>query len=67
MPTRQRPRGLGAEGVKLWKSIASEYDLRADELRVLEDACRLADVIAQLRQPWRVSNWWRRAVVAGRC
>lgn len=44
------PAGLGAEGKKLWKSIAGggRYVLRPDELRVLEDACRTADLIVEL-------------------
>jgi len=39
---------LGSAGTKLWRSIASAYELRADEVRVLEDACRIADAITRL-------------------
>ncbi len=46
----RRPDGFGAAGVKLWKSISGSYQLRADEVRVLEDACRLADVVRQLEK-----------------
>ena len=42
------PAGLGTGGRKLWREITGAYDLRADELRVLEDACREADLIAIL-------------------
>jgi hypothetical protein len=42
------PYGLGTAGKRLWRSIASGYVLRADEARVLEDACRIADTIARL-------------------
>lgn len=42
------PGGLNEAGRKLWRSVAGKYALRADELRVLEDACRLTDVIADL-------------------
>lgn len=33
-------------GHHLWTSVTAEYTLRPDELRVLEDAARLADEIA---------------------
>lgn len=42
---RYTPRGLGKAGKKLWADIASEWDLRPDEFRILEDAARTADLI----------------------
>ncbi|WP_067891236.1 hypothetical protein [Nocardia vaccinii] len=42
------PRNLSAAGRKLWTKITTDYDLRADELRVLEDACRESDLIDTL-------------------
>lgn len=44
------PRGLGTAGRKLWRDIAGSgaYELRPDELRILEDACREADLIDDL-------------------
>jgi len=44
------PRGLSKSGRKLWREIVSSgrYELRPDELRVLEDACREADLIDDL-------------------
>lgn len=44
------PDGLGVSGQRLWDGIAGEgkYELRADELQVLEDACRESDLIATL-------------------
>lgn len=48
MPNQPAPRSLGAAGRKLWRSIASEYTLRADELSILEDACRETDIIERL-------------------
>lgn len=44
------PRGLDKSGRKLWREIVSsgKYELRPDELRVLEDACREADLIDEL-------------------
>lgn len=45
------PRDLERAGRKLWGDIArgGRYVLRADELRLLEDACREADLIDDLR------------------
>lgn len=42
------PAGLRAAGKKLWEDIASKYELRADELAVLEDAARTSDMIATM-------------------
>ena len=33
------PKGLTRTAGALWRSVTSTYDLRVDELRVLEDAC----------------------------
>ena len=43
------PAGLGRAGKALWKGIAGVYELRADELRVLEDAASEADLVEQLK------------------
>lgn len=43
-----RPRGLGNEGRKLWESVVSTYDLMPHESRLLGQACRVADVVADL-------------------
>lgn len=45
MPTR-----LGAGGRRLWKDVTETYDLRADEFRVLEAACREVDLIDKLEK-----------------
>jgi hypothetical protein len=47
---QKAPEGLGGKGKSLWRGIAgpNKWELRADELRVLEDACREADLIAIL-------------------
>ena len=42
------PRGLAKAGRKLWNGIAGHYELRPDEVRVLEDSCRQADLIDEL-------------------
>lgn len=42
------PKGLEAPGRKLWRGVVSAYDLRPDELFVLESACACADLVAKL-------------------
>lgn len=49
----RKPPGLGTEGARLWREIAAEMaddDLvpTSRERRWLEDACRTADVVADL-------------------
>ena len=41
----QAPTGLSDGGSRLWATVVGAYDLRVDEQRVLEDACREADLI----------------------
>lgn len=51
MPVSKKPRtpaGLSTNGRRLWADVAGEYELRADELRVLEMACRTADNLAAI-------------------
>ncbi|MBF6328744.1 hypothetical protein [Nocardia transvalensis] len=50
MATTPAPKGLDASGRKLWKDVTSAYKLRADELRVLESACRETDLLARLEE-----------------
>jgi hypothetical protein len=49
------PTGLGPKSRKLWRAITGDYDLRVDELRVLEDACREIDLIDRLETELRDS------------
>ena len=42
------PEALGPAGLKIWSAVVAEYDLRPDELRILEDACREATLIDRL-------------------
>lgn len=42
------PDDLAAAGSKMWASIAGKYELRPDEVRILEDACREADLVDDL-------------------
>lgn len=42
------PAHLAAAGRTLWRAVVDTYELRADELLVLEKACRTADDSARL-------------------
>ena len=44
------PAKLSAKARRLWSSVTEKYDLRADELRVLEDACREVDLVERLEK-----------------
>jgi hypothetical protein len=46
------PTGLDRAGKALWKAITAGYEFRPDELAVLEDACRTADIIAAMEKAW---------------
>lgn len=43
------PRGCGAAGRKLWRSVIAEYELEQHEMALLERACRVADTCADLQ------------------
>ncbi|MFC7973898.1 hypothetical protein ACFUT3_01360 [Streptomyces cinereoruber] len=47
-PPPDPPEGLGRQASQLWRDIVDEQDLRTDELRVLEDACREVDLIERM-------------------
>ncbi|WP_327282288.1 hypothetical protein OG723_12290 [Streptomyces sp. NBC_01278] len=47
-PPPDPPEGLGPRAARLWGDILDEQDLRTDELRVLEDACREVDLIERM-------------------
>jgi hypothetical protein len=44
------PPGLGKSGAALWRRIVAGYELRPDELRLLADACREADLIDSMSE-----------------
>jgi hypothetical protein len=50
MAVRKAPSGLGKAGRALWRAVADPavYELRPDELVVLEQCCRSADLIARM-------------------
>lgn len=47
---RSSPKRLGTKARRLWVDITRTYALRADELRVLEDACREVDLIERMEE-----------------
>ncbi|MET7731613.1 hypothetical protein ABZT02_09610 [Streptomyces sp. NPDC005402] len=47
------PVDLGVRGVELWRGVLADHELRVDELRVLEDACREVDLIERLEEGLR--------------
>ncbi len=49
------PKGLGVKARAFWRSVVGTYDLRVDELRILEDACREIDMIERLEAAQRES------------
>lgn len=42
------PKGLAAGGRRCWKQVVSAYNLRPDELILLESACKTIDRVAEL-------------------
>lgn len=53
MSTSNAPEVLGSAGSAVWESITGKYELRADELVTLEDACSITDMIAALAEAWK--------------
>jgi hypothetical protein len=47
-PQPDPPEGLGLRAARLWDDIVEAQELRTDELRVLEDACREVDLIERM-------------------
>ena len=43
------PSNLGERGLALWDSIIPTYELKPDEIQILTDACREADLVERLR------------------
>lgn len=50
MTQRNAPSGLRGPGMRLWSSVFDEFDLAEHELAQLEEACRVRDTIAALRE-----------------
>lgn len=47
------PSKLGPKARRLWTEVTGKYELRSDELRVLEDACREIDLVERLEAEFR--------------
>lgn len=52
MSKHKAPATLADAGKALWADVTAKYDLRVDELAVLESACKTADMIAILDKEW---------------
>ena len=52
MPTLQPPKILADAGKALWSEVTSKYELRADELAILQRACRTADLLDVMEAAW---------------
>lgn len=52
MSKPKAPATLDTAGKALWADVTAKYDLRADELRTLEDACGATDMLAVLMDEW---------------
>lgn len=48
MEAVEAPQGLGERGARMWVDVSEAFELRVDELRVLEDACREIDLIDRM-------------------
>lgn len=48
----QAPKVLEAAGRRFWRDVTGTYELRADELRTLESACRSLDMVAAVTAEW---------------
>lgn len=46
------PRILKTAGRKFWREVTDKYDLRTDELRTLESACRSLDMVDLVTKQW---------------
>ena len=52
MAALKAPAGLGKAGRAQWSAIAGSYELRPDEVTVLEDVCRTTDMLSALTEAW---------------
>lgn len=55
MTAKKAPTGLGSKAKRLWSDISGNYELRFDELRILEDACREVDLIEGMESELQLS------------
>lgn len=52
MSKKKPPTNLQRAGRALWLEVSNSYELRPDELAVLHDACRTADIIDAMESAW---------------
>lgn len=50
MAAKKAPAGLGDAGSKLWRDVTGKYELRADEMVILEAACAARDRVAAMEK-----------------
>ena len=50
---KRAPSGMGERALRLWRQVADNYELRADEWRILEDACRETALVDLLQKELR--------------
>lgn len=50
---RRAPAGMGEKALRLWHSVTDVYELRPDEYRILEDACRQTAIVDKLERELR--------------
>jgi hypothetical protein len=48
MAAKKVPAGLGDAGTKLWRDVTGKYELRADEVVILEAACAARDRVVAM-------------------
>lgn len=51
-----KPAKLGERGAALWSDVTGKYGLRPDELAILADACREADIIEKLQAEFEIRD-----------
>src|SRR4051794_18491066 len=56
MTAVRTPTALGSKARRLWSEVVAGFDLRPDELRLLEDACREVDVVERIEKALRDTN-----------
>lgn len=57
MTKPEAPIGLGARALALWTDITAAYQLRIDEVYLLEAACREVDLIERIEAELRLAQW----------
>lgn len=46
------PEGLETAGKAVWDAVTAKYEFRPDEIVILDDVCRTADIIAAMESAW---------------